>query len=161
GRPAPTTSRWPSRSSTAAPTWRSRAAPSALPWTTPSATAAGTSPGCLSRAGHRWTPSGTLRPWGCSPGSTNSSAPSPRPPRPLPRADLTEAFGRACHGGQRRAADRLLAAGADITACPAYANNQSALDAAIRPDTRRDLLASWLQERRGPVPPNEATGSRE
>jgi len=72
---------------------------------------------------------------------------------PPTEADLNEAFWQACHGGQRRAAERLLAAGADINACPAYANNQSALDAAIRPDTRRDLLASWLQERRGPVPP--------
>jgi len=68
---------------------------------------------------------------------------------PPTQADLNEAFWQACHGGQRRTAERLLAAGADINACPAYANNQSALDAATRPDTRRDLLASWLQERRG------------
>jgi len=61
--------------------------------------------------------------------------------------DLNEAFWQACHGGQRRAAERLLAAGADITASPDYAHNQTALDVAIRPDTRRDLLASWLRER--------------
>ena len=66
---------------------------------------------------------------------------------PPSREDLNEAFWQACHGGQRRAAERLLAAGADITASPDYAHNQSALDVAIRPDTRRDLLASWLRER--------------
>jgi uncharacterized protein len=66
---------------------------------------------------------------------------------PPTEGDLNEAFWQACHGGQRRAAERLLAAGADITASPDYAHNQTALDAAIRPDTRRDLLASWLRER--------------
>jgi hypothetical protein len=66
---------------------------------------------------------------------------------PPTREDLNEAFWQACHGGQRRAAERLLAVGAEITASPDYANNQTALDAAIRPDTRRDLLASWLRER--------------
>lgn len=60
---------------------------------------------------------------------------------------LNNAFWQACHGGQRRAAERLLAAGADINAIPAYANNQSALEASTHPDTRRDLLAQWLAER--------------
>lgn len=61
--------------------------------------------------------------------------------------DLNEAFWQACHGGQRRAAERLLAAGADIAASPGYANGRTALDAATGPDTRRDLLATWLKER--------------
>ncbi len=61
--------------------------------------------------------------------------------------DLNEAFWQACHGGQRRAAERLLAAGADINAVPGYANNQTALQAAAGPGTRRDLLATWLRER--------------
>ncbi len=66
---------------------------------------------------------------------------------PPPGADdLNEAFWQACHGGQRRAAERLLAAGADINATPGYANQQTALEAATRPDTRRDLLASWLRK---------------
>ncbi len=61
--------------------------------------------------------------------------------------DLNEAFWQACHGGQRRAADRLLAAGADIDAIPAYANGQTALDIAVHADTRREQLATWLRER--------------
>ena len=67
---------------------------------------------------------------------------------PPPTAeDLDEAFWQACHGGQRRAAERLLAAGADVNATPGYANDRTALDAASGPDTRRDLLATWLRER--------------
>jgi ankyrin repeat protein len=60
--------------------------------------------------------------------------------------DLNEAFWQACHGGQRRAAERLLAEGADIHASPGYANNETALAQALKPDTRRDLLATWLRE---------------
>lgn len=67
---------------------------------------------------------------------------------PSPSADdLNEAFWQACHGGQRRAAERLLAAGADPDAVPAYANGQSAVDAATAPDTGREALATWLRER--------------
>ena len=61
--------------------------------------------------------------------------------------DLNQAFWQACSGGQRRAAERLLAAGADVNASPDYASNKTALDAAATPDTRRALLASWLRER--------------
>jgi hypothetical protein len=60
--------------------------------------------------------------------------------------DLNNAFWQACHGGHRRAAERLLAAGADINVSPAYASNQTALDQVVTPDTRRGLLASWLRE---------------
>jgi uncharacterized protein len=60
--------------------------------------------------------------------------------------DVNNAFWQACHGGQRRAAERLLAAGADINASPDYANNLTALDQAASPDTRRELLAGWLRE---------------
>lgn len=67
-------------------------------------------------------------------------------PPPTPE-DVNGAFWQACHGGQRRAAERLLAAGADINATPDYANNQTALETAAEPDTRRDLLATWLRER--------------
>ena len=67
--------------------------------------------------------------------------------RPAPSThDLDEAFWQACHGGQLRAAERLLAAGADINAVPDYGNAQSALDLALSPDTRRDQLATWLRE---------------
>jgi ankyrin repeat protein len=63
---------------------------------------------------------------------------------------LDNAFWQACHGGQRRAAVRLLAAGAALGASPDYANGQTGLDVAVSPDTRRDLLATWLREQGAP-----------
>jgi uncharacterized protein len=65
---------------------------------------------------------------------------------PPTEEDVNNAFWQACHGGQRRAAERLLAAGADIDVSPDYASNQTALDQAARPDTRHELLATWLRE---------------
>ena len=65
------------------------------------------------------------------------------------REDLNGAFWQACHGGQRRAAERLLAAGADVNASPDYASNHTALDQVLKPDTRRDLLAGWLRQHGG------------
>lgn len=66
---------------------------------------------------------------------------------PSPSADeVNGAFWQACHGGQRRAAERLLAAGADIQSRPWYANDTTSLDTAEAPDTRRELLATWLRE---------------
>jgi uncharacterized protein len=67
-----------------------------------------------------------------------------------PSADeVNGAFWQACHGGQRRAAERLLAEGADINTSPAYASNQTALDQVLKADTRRDLLAGWLRDNGG------------
>jgi uncharacterized protein len=63
--------------------------------------------------------------------------------------ELNGAFWQACHGGQRRAAERLLARGADINNSPDYAGNQAALDQVLKPDTRRDLLAGWLRDHGG------------
>ena len=63
--------------------------------------------------------------------------------------ELNGAFWQACHGGQRRAAERLLATGADINTSPHYAGNQTALDQVLKPDTRRDLLAGWLRDNGG------------
>ena len=65
---------------------------------------------------------------------------------PPTEEDVNNAFWQACHGGQRRAAERLLAAGADINAAPDYAGNNTALDQTVSPDTRRELLAGWLRE---------------
>ena len=65
---------------------------------------------------------------------------------PPTEEDVNNAFWQACHGGQRRAAERLLAAGADIHAAPDYAGNKTALDQTVSPDTRRELLAGWLRE---------------
>jgi uncharacterized protein len=60
--------------------------------------------------------------------------------------EIDNAFGQACHGGQRRAAELLLARGADVDWVPDHAQGPG-LDVAAGPDTRRDLLVTWLRER--------------
>jgi ankyrin repeat protein len=65
-------------------------------------------------------------------------------PRPRPD-DINDAFWQACHGGQRRTADYLLHRGADINTTVENAHG-TALDVATGPDTRRDLLGTWLRE---------------
>jgi hypothetical protein len=66
---------------------------------------------------------------------------------PPTRDDLDEAFYQACHGGQLRMADLLLARGADIDATPSYSNHMTPLDIAGSTDTRRGQLVTWLRER--------------
>jgi ankyrin repeat protein len=62
---------------------------------------------------------------------------------PAPAADeINQAFFHACDGGQRRAAELLLAHGADINASPDYGN--SPLEAAANVGTQRNLLIEWL-----------------
>lgn len=71
---------------------------------------------------------------------------------PAPSQDaLDEAFWQACHGGQRRAAEYLVARGASVSGLPGYAGRTSALEVAGEPDTRRQALVAWLTER-GAVP---------
>ena|ERR1700761_297174 len=66
---------------------------------------------------------------------------------PAPSADdITEAFWQACHGGQRRAAECLLARGADLNGTPGY-SDQTAAEAAAEPGTQRENLISWLHSR--------------
>ena len=65
-------------------------------------------------------------------------------PAPGPH-EINEAFWQACHGGQRRTAEYLLQHGADVNTTVEYARG-TALDVAAGPDTRRDLLVTWLQE---------------
>ncbi|MFY9930289.1 MAG: ankyrin repeat domain-containing protein [Streptosporangiaceae bacterium] len=65
---------------------------------------------------------------------------------PPARHDLDEAFWQACHGGQRRMAEYLLARGADINVTPGY-SEQTALQAAGAADTRRQVLVDWLAGR--------------
>jgi len=60
--------------------------------------------------------------------------------------DIDEAFWQACHGGQRRMAEYLLAHGANINAVPGY-SEQTAVQVAGAADTRRQILADWLNER--------------
>lgn len=72
---------------------------------------------------------------------------------PAPSAeDINNAFWQACSGGQLRAADLLLLAGADINATPDYAQG-SVLDIAASPGTRRDLLLTWLRDNGAPDAP--------
>lgn len=60
--------------------------------------------------------------------------------------DINHAFWQACHGGQRRAAERLLDAGADLAYHPEYASETPA-QIAVGLDTRRSNLVEWLNER--------------
>jgi uncharacterized protein len=73
----------------------------------------------------------------------------------LEESELDQAFFHACQGGQLRAAQRLLDAGADMTAVPDYAGDATVLDMALHPDTRREQLATWLREQGAGAGPND------
>jgi ankyrin repeat protein len=64
------------------------------------------------------------------------------PPR---QQEIDNAFWQACHGGQRRAAEYLLARGADRNWVPDYARG-TPLDVAGGIDTRRQNLVGWLTD---------------
>lgn len=59
---------------------------------------------------------------------------------------ISQAFWHACAAYQRRAAQRLLDAGADLNWTPDYAEG-SPLDAASDQSTRQQNVIQWLQER--------------
>jgi hypothetical protein len=63
---------------------------------------------------------------------------------PVTADDVSQAFWHACSGAQRRAAEVLLAHGADPQWVPPYAEG-TALDAADGVDTRRENVVSWLR----------------
>jgi len=63
---------------------------------------------------------------------------------PEPMA-VSEAFWHACGAAQRRAAQRLLAAGAQLDWSPDYADG-TAFDAATGPSTRRSNVLQWLTD---------------
>ncbi|HJS92896.1 MAG TPA: ankyrin repeat domain-containing protein [Solirubrobacteraceae bacterium] len=65
--------------------------------------------------------------------------------RPDAAAEVSQAFWHACAGGQRRAAEYLLARGADLNWEPDYADG-TPLDAATTRGTRQSNVISWLQE---------------
>ena len=66
---------------------------------------------------------------------------------PPPTQDqIDAAFWQACHGGQLRMAELLLARGADINATPDY-SDRTPVDIAGSTDTRRGQLVTWLRER--------------
>jgi ankyrin repeat protein len=60
--------------------------------------------------------------------------------------EVSQAFWHACAGGQRRAAERLLAAGADLGWEPDYAHG-TPLDAAGGLGTRQENVVEWLKEK--------------
>jgi uncharacterized protein len=57
---------------------------------------------------------------------------------------ISQGFWHACVAGQRRAAERLLSAGADLNWVPDYAEG-TALDAAAGLWTRQDNVIEWLR----------------
>jgi ankyrin repeat protein len=59
--------------------------------------------------------------------------------------ELTDAFWQACHGGQRRMAEYLLARGADLNGTPSW-GDLTPLDVAESVDTGREALVRWLRE---------------
>jgi uncharacterized protein len=73
---------------------------------------------------------------------------------PPTQEELDGAFWQACHGGQLRVAELLLARGADIDATPDY-SDQTPLEIAGSIDTRREQLVNWLR-RRGAASADEA-----
>ena len=65
---------------------------------------------------------------------------------PPTQQELTDAFWQACHGGQRRMAEHLLALGAELNGTPSWADS-TPLDAADGYGTGRQALVTWLQQR--------------
>jgi uncharacterized protein len=59
--------------------------------------------------------------------------------------EVSQAFWHACAGGQRRAAECLLAHGADLGWIPEYAEG-TPLDAASSLGTRQENVLTWLRE---------------
>ena len=62
----------------------------------------------------------------------------------IDREEISKGFWHACGAGQRRAAERLLNAGADLAWVPDYAEG-TALDAATGLGTRKENVISWLR----------------
>jgi hypothetical protein len=58
---------------------------------------------------------------------------------------ISQAFWHACAGAQRRAAEYLLAHGADLNWEPDYAHG-TPLDAAGGTSTRRENVVTWLRD---------------
>ena len=57
---------------------------------------------------------------------------------------ISQGFWHACAAGQRRAAELLLSAGAELDWEPDYAQG-TALDAATGPGTQRENVIEWLR----------------
>jgi uncharacterized protein len=63
--------------------------------------------------------------------------------------EVSQAIWHACAGGQRRAAEELLARGADLSWVPDYADG-TPLDAATGTSTRQESVITWLREHGAP-----------
>ncbi|HWD56177.1 MAG TPA: ankyrin repeat domain-containing protein [Acidimicrobiales bacterium] len=68
----------------------------------------------------------------------------------IDREEISKGFWHACGAGQRRAAERLLHAGADLAWVPDYAEG-TALDAATGLGTRQENVISWLRSMGAPA----------
>lgn len=66
---------------------------------------------------------------------------------PPTQEQIDEALYQACHGGQLRMAELLLAHGAEINATTPYSDRSTPVDIAGTLDTRRTQLVTWLRER--------------
>jgi hypothetical protein len=71
-----------------------------------------------------------------------------------PRDDVSQAFWHACNAGQRRAAELLLAEGADLNWVPDYARG-TPLDAAAQLGTQQQNVIGWLHERGARTEPHD------
>jgi uncharacterized protein len=68
-------------------------------------------------------------------------------PQPaIGQEQVSQAFWHACDAGQRRAAERLLDAGADLNWVPDYADG-TALDTAAGLGTRQENVIEWLRSK--------------
>jgi ankyrin repeat protein len=65
---------------------------------------------------------------------------------PHSQQDLTDAFWLACHGGQRRMAEYLLARGADLNGRPSWGGGTPRDVAESPADTGREALVTWLRD---------------
>jgi hypothetical protein len=65
-------------------------------------------------------------------------------PGMVDREEISKGFWHACGAGQRRSAERLLTAGADLDWVPDYAQG-TALDAADGLGTRQENVIEWLR----------------
>jgi hypothetical protein len=70
-----------------------------------------------------------------------------REPRASTADSISQAFWHACAAGQRRAAQLLLGAGADLAWVPEYAHG-TALDVAQQHGTQRQNVIEWLREKK-------------
>jgi len=75
----------------------------------------------------------------------------------IDQEEISKGFWHACGAGQRRAAERLVNAGADLAWVPDYAEG-TALDAATGLGTRQENVITWLRSIGTPSAQTEEQG---